>query len=534
MSNEFTTGTGVRRVRGGATPLRLHKAAFLVVPGNQDMVRRPLEIRNVRDEHIEQMAEMGRVRGNGFNEFRLGQVANDVMGLSADFEGYASIVEGWGSPRMRFMLEFVKEPYEAARGLSNDAIRYIYIGYTNYVGVDLDGKFDPDMEMYLTQSIVLRDTLQTTARGRMETVSTLVHHDQILARNRYDDDYVPSYRISPEDVYQSIGGLLDYESRRGEVVISEQSSISRGIRSSQRGNLVPSNYFKRLLGAADNATSTYNTGGADVGDDALWDQMISETKERSMGKDPLVQLMSGNGEVKQTGMILFSELEEFFDVHSDDVTTISWPEVVRHANSSNYERVINEFSSNEVDQFSTMDNRYSETMLIQQIAAELPALLMSCFLVDGRFSVTNNVRNFQDDGYGWRFDTRGDMTSAFRFVVDGLPYQFQEDCIHNFINKFEKMIMDPLSQYGERSLSIFADTKVDGEAVLVIELDGAAPIEYKIPTYSDNSFSPILTTDRKRVSRISNDLYSMTNQVIMTRESMDSERPDTRNDNLFV
>lgn len=531
MSNEFAVGLP-RRIGNTPTPLYLSKAAFLVVPGSQDMVRRPLEIRGVTEQHIDEMAQIGHSRGAGFNEFRLGRVANEVMGVAADYEGYANIVEGWGTPRLRFMLEFTKESSGGnVRGLTGSSTRYIYIGYTNYVGVDLQGHFDPDMEMYLTQVIVLRDTLRTGARARMETVSTLVYHDQILARDRYDRDYIPAYRITPEDVYATTGGILDYETQRGETVIAAQSSISNSIKSSQRGNLVPSNYFKRLLSAADSASTTFNVGaGEDTSQSSMWDQMIVETKERALSKDPLVQLMSHNGEVKQTGMIRFEELEEYFNVHDDNVCTVSWPGNMRGVNQGSYESFLNEFSSHEVNSFASMDNRHTETMLAQQIAMELPALLMGCFLVDGRFSVTNNVRNFQQDGYGWRFDTTGDMTNAFRFIVNGLPSDFEEDCIHNFITKFEKMVMDPLSYYGERSLSIFVDSKTDGEIVLVIELDGNPSMEYKVPTYADNIFSPVLTQDRRRVTKISNDMYRMTQNVLMSREEM---YPEERSDGNF-
>lgn len=491
--------------------IHLRGARFVVAGGYNDQVRRPFEF-NVDDSDIQSIVE-NTSAGRYISEVALASTAANVIRPSADYEDYVNITEGWGAPRCRFVLEFCQD-----QGMGGNQRRWVYIGYTDHVGITVDGLIAPEMELNITAVIELRDATRFTNAGR-ETFTSLVAYDQVLVGDMsYDMRHADQFRsgtselftMAPKDVFMNVQVESEVSSYRFDSYSPSHSRIPRKAVRNRRNNNVSANYLKTVLETARNAEHA-----SEMTNEQTFEEAIANVSENTFSKDPLWNIFGQETDISRNARITWEDLERFYPETQDpNIVMVSFPDMLRGVNNRNMGSYVDRFAEERQASTEVWNNRTTETVLATMITQQLPVLMMRDLIMDIRFHVTNEVRN-NIDGYHWTIgDPRGTGAEAVHFVVDGLPPQFTIDCVQNFQRSFEMLIMQALTQNNAHSLSIMVDARCDGDIFLSISFDGKNPVDYLMPTFADSKASSIITSDLNRYQSVTLDVDRLSRSVL--------------------
>lgn len=510
MRDSFTTKNSKFR------EVHLKSCMFTVTGGYQDHVRRPYEV-SVDKEDIERIA-VATKGGRQLGSASLSSVAGSIIRPSTDYEDYVGIDEGWAAPRTRFILEFVKQ---TMGGMIN---RHIYIGFTDYVGVDLNGNIDPDMELHLTAAMVLRET-PSLRRGQPTTRTSLIAYDQVVRTDdtyrRHDaDQYMDidamKYLITPSDVFTNASGRDAVEELGYSDSYPLMSVIGRKPKKSRRTNLLPSSYLSTVFNSAkamvDNNLDTHGVGEGDGFEDA-----IEQSAENLVGEDPIFSLFGATTDINTRATVLWEDIVNLFpEADKHGVTVVNFPSQLQHLSAARFDSILERSMSDERDSVNGWNDHRAETMIATVIAQQLPAVMMTNLIRDVRFNITNEVLSGLEHQFEWVVGDRRrrDNGEAIKFMVDGLPTEMELDLFEAFQRKFESLIMLPLTRFNELELSLMIDARCDGDIFISVSFNGGEMREYKMATFADSQSSSVITNNRERYEGVTRDIYNLSQHVL--------------------
>lgn len=499
----------------GFKEVYLKSCLMTVTGGFQDHVRRPYEV-NVDEEDILRLAESTH-NGRHLSASNIASVATNILRPSSDYEDYVKIDEGWEAPRLRFVLEFVR------KSMGGTVNRHIYIGFTDYVGVDTAGNIDWNMELHLTACLVLRET-PSLQGGRPFTRTTLVAYDQLVRsddsfRRDSADQYVEMdnmrYLITPSDIFTNACSTdvlqeLDYTDS-----YPYMSGIGRKPKKTRRTNLVPSSYLSTVFNSAkatmDNAIDFHGAGEMDS-----YGNAIEQSSENLLSEDPIFTLFGSTTDINRRSTILWEDLVKLFpEAEKDGITVVNFPARLERLNNRNMENALNSYMGDERDSVNGWNDFRTETLIATIISQQLPSLMMANLIRDIRFNITNEVLNGIETPFEWIIgDRRRSADNAVKFVVDGLPSELEMALFEGFQRRFETLIMMPLTRYNEIDLSLLVDARSDGELFISVQFSGGEVREYRMATFADSQASSVITSSRERYEGVTKDLYNLSQHVL--------------------
>lgn len=495
----------------------LKSCVFTVTGGYQDHVRRPYEV-SVDREDIERLAESTR-GGKYIGSSNIASVAGTIIKPSAEYEDYVGIDNGWAAPRMRFIIEFVRE------SMGGTLTRHVYIGFTDYVGVDLNGNIDPDMELHLTASLVLRETA-SLSRGRPVTRTTLVAYDQVVRsddtfRRDASDQYVDmdnmKYLITPSDVFTNACSNYVLEDMDYAESFPFMSGIGRKPKKTRRTNLLPSSYLSTVLNSARSALdNSMDLHGA--GETNSFGNAIEQSSENLISEDPIFSLFGSTTDINHRATVLWEDVLTLFpEADRSGVTVVNFPSRLQSLNNRNFSSVLDRTMEEERDSVNGWNDFRQETMIATIIAQQLPAIMMTNLIRDIRFNITNEVMNGIENPFEWVIGDRRrrDNGEAIKFAVDGLPTEMEMELFQGFQRRFESLIMMPLTRNNiDTDLSLMVDARCDGDIFISVQFNGGEMREYKMATFADSQASSVITSNRGRYEDVTKDLYNLSQHVL--------------------
>lgn len=500
----------------GFRETRLRSCMFTVTGGYQDHVRRPFEVSADRED-VERLAEATR-GGRHLGSTSLASVAGSIIRPSTDYEDYVGIDQGWAAPRIRFIMEFVRE------GMGGVKTRHIYVGFTDYVGIDLNGNIDGAMELHLTASMVLRETA-SLRRGQPVKRTSLVAYDQVVRsddtyRREDADQYLDidhmKYLITPNDVFTNIGGSEALEDLGFTQSYPMMSGLGRKPKKSRRTNLLPASYLSTVFNSAKSALDN-NLDTHGVGEGDAYEEAIEQSAENLVSEDPIFSLFGATTDINFRATVTWDDVVHLFpEADSHGVTVVNFPSQLQHLSSRNMDSLLERTMTDERESVNGWNDYRAETMIATAIAQQLPAIMMINLIRDIRFNITNEVVSGLENLFEWVVGDRRrrDNDSAIKFMVDGLPQEMEFDLFEAFQRKFETLIMMPLTRHNELDLSLMIDARCDGDIFISVSFNGGEMREYKMATFADSQASSVLTTNRDRYEAVTKDIYNLSQHVL--------------------
>lgn len=219
------------------------EAIFFETGTYEKQVARSYKAKSIGDSVLDELLELTD-DGNAINSTSISPIVDSIITLDANRARKVSIPHGWDEPRLTFLICLLID-----EGKANETYQ-ILTGYTEYSDLSLDNKMDPDMKLYINNSIMI-NTFEVNEGGRKRRRSK-VAANEILLRSSFDDDDdgdEVDVLLRAQDVFcrRDIASLPD---AIGDTEITDlRPHLDGEIVFGRRSDTIASNYVSSILRA---------------------------------------------------------------------------------------------------------------------------------------------------------------------------------------------------------------------------------------------------------------------------------------------
>lgn len=409
-------------------------------------------------------------------------IATDIIAPSAVAGQQLPMLNGWDTRRIRFILNVIIQ--HVATGLQDE--EYFIQGFTDHVGVSLNGSIDPNM-MFIVNSFV--------------KVDNYINYDQ-GGGIRYERKIGESGQIINGDIIYQNMGMNVYGLRPSDMFMGIQSAHIHG---SQLDNANTFDNRFRFNGKALKNNKYHVTPAA---------YLASVTDSYCMA-NLSARIQANSADIYETSKGL---------VNQDNISYNSFFRIIKnlkgYANGTiftmadleyldpNISRVTNYLSigPTNVSSFHHMgqtefwDGANKETQFATILCNAVPALLMELMISKLAIIVSNNVvanAEPQMQVLDLISITGAEATPFFEVFRNRFLREVMEDITYNNQIKYNlRMFVD-----------VFGDTK------LTLSLNGGPDIDYVTPTFCDSILTPMMTNSRDQFFTAVDDIEQVLSHV---------------------
>lgn len=400
------------------------------------------------------------------------------------------IPEGWGTKRMRFMMEI-----EFMRELGIKG-REIVMGYTTHFGaghqmsnMNVNPAIDPNMEFIVNSTLVLQDVKLSTHMGNQMS-STITDASHVLANNGFNGvlhtDPV-AYRMRPEDVFaaMTLADVHQYANKPNDIADGRTLNNAAPVKS-RRANNLPTNYVSNLLNGYVKANDAVQFGqgqatvyghGRGLVSDSLASRdiflsNISQVRGSPLGNRftmrDLKNLDPNADHPSMLKMVYLGETRQHEVHHTGQTAEWSTPSV--------------------------------ETVIATQLSQMVPSLMMETGLM--RLSILTSNHNIQRQPLTECPSYRG-------FVEDQLDHM-----VNIFIQRFNHEIISDLTHGNQVGYWISMNVDLLGETRITINWDGNGSYEFATPSFCDALLVPVISFNHDAMINMARDVDSLASSLV--------------------
>lgn len=406
----------------------------------------------------------------------LAEIANQFIVPDYRTRGIIEIPQGWGSRRGRFILTLMIEMG------TGDRIKQVVLGYTDSVGFTTRN-IDRDMEFYVNNTFLLKESMVRTSSGRAERMYVPLHTNDVLS----DRDNAglrkrgpQMYTMRPEDVYSA----LDSEQTIDLVddLTDLRTTLSKNAIKSSTSNRLGSQFMAKVLHSRQRALENEEYAKSAVDINATAQGYVQE----SYASDDIFLRTISNIRGLSTTVDNFT----FKDLLVIDPDAEDRTNPMRLDNEA---KAMTAFQ----DESNVLDGEEEEDRIAALVGIAVPALMLECGIHQISFQVHN-----QEIGGEWSFLPAN--ARSFVKKMDVAP----------FIDRFEERLIDellvPITGGGRYDIGLDLHCRAFGEVDFTMFWDGRNQGRYVIPVFTNSLASPIVTDTRddvRKMSRNFNDLF---------------------------
>lgn len=399
----------------------------------------------------------------------------------ANFESEVGIIAGWNERRIRFLLEI-----ECNYATGGSTVQYIQ-GYTSFAGVSNNASIAPDMVFYVNSVIQTRKTQRYTPLGA-QVMENVIENSHVLANNNWQNMYQPGQQrlLRPQDIFStmSLSHLPgNYEGNGVGSVFDSRSTLRGEAQKSRRSNGLPSVYASSIIDSYATSTDMLDFAQDEM---QLLDRSRGNVMEAIAATDPFLSaLTSIHGKVVNN-KFSYSDLQAL-DPNVVHVTNFAITGNTQRTNLHSAGLTANWNGSDRVTQAATI------------LSQAVPAIMMDLMI---------NQIVFQSSNY--------DLTGAMNTVIVSGRSFSNMDLSRNyelFKQRLEHEILNDLTFNNSESYAIEMRVDLLGETWLSIALGDNASYDFVTPSFCDNLFVPVITSNPENVTQIVGDFESLTQNI---------------------
>lgn len=409
----------------------------------------------------------------------LAGVAGQIVRPTAQALGRANVVNGWDTRRLRFMLAIEQQDFAGA-----SQIQYL-TGYTDEVGVSHSRALNPNMRLYFNSSVLTRRVMMQTAYGPqyMQNVNTATQ----LLRGGYSPSFngfetglnAVEASMRPFDVFTILqsaqadpyGHFSKYDLR---------STFAEGIKKNSYKNNSAPTYLSGMFTELEKGYAA-----ADSADDvqSVYSRIIDGQRSEVLYNDPFLSAAARQTSFLEGGSITYGELcalcpgiDDIVDVHVfGDVqrTGTNFREHSEHWHGSN-----------------------NETVLATILSHSVPAAMVDLMLTKVGFTATNRTLN-------GALEVKISGAQTFAEGLDLSPY------LQAFLVKLEGEVFRDLTLNGIIDFYVDCVFSLVGDSVINISVAGGPVTPFRIPSFCDATFAPVVTNSIDSVAYLAHDIEAL-------------------------
>jgi hypothetical protein len=431
-----------------------------------DQWRRPYNT-HLQGSTMSQMTE----RLRGVTEYQaplFAGIANQFIAPQATPEKQIDIANGWNERRFRFMMEVEIDLYMGGR------VKEVILGWTDHMGISLQGSIDPRMQFYVNSTLQIRETIARTPIGQ-QTYTSVIDNSHILVDPTWSGVYTPEvdHRLRPEDVFSTMSRThLD---GLGKVYDGRSAATKTAVKS-KRGNGSAANYMADILRSYTQASV--------LGEQTHMGEQEVLMKARGFSQENLASADHFLAAIAQLRGMGVENVFEFRDLQSLDPS-------VENVTVVSVLGPTQKVSVHQAGQTANWGAADRETVAATVISHSVPAMMMDVAITSAWFKSTNNTINSQPetifmDVQGF---STGDMSQQVNF----------------FKNQLESTILYDLTYGGQIAYAIEVKADLLGETWIKISLGGDPFIDYVTPSFADALIVPVLTNNADSAVQLASD-----------------------------
>ena len=231
----------------------------------------------------------------------LSGLCSNLVVPSAAYDRELIIPNGWNESRLRFVVEVHIQTH-----FGTDV--YFMQGFTDYVGVSLQGTADPKMTFFINSFIKVNRSQDFTGMNPMGFRDVITESYQVVNGQFHSQQgHTQVYGLRPEDVIAGIqsnylsGMASNYTGATvADVRINKAGESLR----SRRANGIPSNFLSKLVDSYRSATTLADFGN---GTDDIYSRAMQNCYEGTVYENPFIRAISN---IKQIPNSTFFTLED--------------------------------------------------------------------------------------------------------------------------------------------------------------------------------------------------------------------------------
>lgn len=452
--------------------------------------------------------------GRNLTVTSLSRSVGDAIRMQAKAGSRIEIPGGWGEKRLSFIITLLTSDYNGSKQ------RQVLSGYTDYDGVNmLSGTLDENMVMFVNNSIIIRDTVLDTGRGRV--IRPRIESSEYIIRGRE-----PSRRagfgqaqgdrlIRPHDIFNAIG-VSDIQRMSGgnDEVIDTRADIIGDIKMATRRDNNAADYLHSVIRTGVMAETTeprsFNAESQFGGEEQSKSEVAAGALNFSRVEDnPAFTEFLAECNFAQNGEITLGQMRNCVDWPSlyrgEQVTKFINPQEVAARGYRSYNR----------GEGADWKGSGRSTTAMALIAQSIPALCMTHHIADAWIEFSND-----------------NIQCEMRVVVGNLRALIPGANVEGFAGALEDLIRiqvaNPVSHNGEVLVSAKIDCSVVTDVKITLKIEDEPEVERTVPMYCDGLISPQKTDDMQAANKIMNDV-SMTINTISDRlfQSADDRTEDS-------
>lgn len=404
----------------------------------------------------------------------------NIIRLS-DVPSATTIRNGWGTRRMRFVLEV-----ETVTSEQSWMTSYIQ-GYTDYEDNSMSGIIDPNMPININSiinTISTNDPMTGMPRTRMHsTFNILVDNEgRTEIDSTIDSAFANKAMIRPVDVFTKIESASLYDNAHwddnGMVTIDDRrGSLTLKTETSNKENNTSTTYLTKVINALAASVSMAESRYAEV---TSIQSAAGIVAEDDLSNVPFIAALSMvTGEFAPTYFTL-NQLEMIFpDLHANGK--------VKYVKSGD-QPMLDQMAS------GIMSTNDSDNLMAPTVTARIATTILETMT---SYMNANNISVFDFTFTNTTGSNVGNVhtISNVNSIVRGIDFSQNAN---NVMRMFEMYTFPTLSNNNVIGMDVVAHIDTFGDSVVSLIIENDGPYVYRFPSFCDSLFSPVVTNMNTR------------------------------------
>lgn len=433
-------------------------------------------------------------RGTNLSGGAFGQIAPNLMRPNAQSEGIAIIDGGWGGGRLCFNAVVA-----VTSDFSSVAQNMLISGYTDRPGVTTapNGQpiIDPNMRLFFN-SVTELQTVNALSNTQQVYEQTLIANTSQLLRPTHG---VPALGVASNEFTMRPADLMfvagsAHMTQMGMTNVHDfRATLNDGMKMSARSNQRPAEYLSRTIKQYSAASLGNESTEMDIA--SLTDQAAGNLHDGSISQNKFFAKLSNEGSLGNlaTGCsVTYAELCQL-DPNTDNVAICPTPQAMMRLDGG--------YATLEGNQ--GLNGSDITTVAANTVGQVLPALMAEFKCGRLAFRATNNIVL----GGGNRFDIVPLNVQGFADQMDMSGY------IPPLLTYIENEILNVITHGNQMALNLVVDSELNGSTTVRISLCNGPLESFSNATYADQLFSPVMTTDYRRLTNMAVDIQNIGEEI---------------------
>ena len=464
----------------------VRKLTMFMAGAAADQVVRPFQTR--WDQSIASLALEATQGGTNLTSGAFTPIAGSIIMPKGQHEGLAMIPNGWGQPRLSFLMEI--GVHNEFNGVENIMA---LSGYTDHDGVAAgtggNQHLDHRMRLYFNNCVRMMAVNVATHNGTARRLQSRVA-EQILRPSLVNapGNTLNEFTLRPTDVVSAGGSAAIMQASGVQVDNYNPGFTGQGVKLANRADLLGSHYLARSVRsfaqAATEVDESYTHADiASIASGSLNNQLVEN--------NIFLAMLSNQFDFNDPsfgGSISYGELLQL-DPNADRIAQVIIPNQVQ--------RQQQQIAIANSNGWGGADN---ETIAANIVAQAMPTIMARFMLGRVAFTITNDTLT-GEPAIQW------DNVQPFTDGLDVRPH------IASIQEMIVNTILAPVSFNGSATASLTVDYSLYANSSMLIAINGGAAVPFNSPTFADQLFSPLYSHHYNTVLDMGSDIVSLSHEL---------------------